>query len=117
MAVTKKLTSPEYDEAEIAGRLDILPSAARTVFACACAERLMAAFRWFCDLTGSASFEAVRAALDAARTLPTLGRAAGAGDVSALMPGDEEGCMPCTPVLSEAVSLGPVPPVQRATRV
>jgi len=89
--VTERLASPDYDESEIAGRLAALPPAARALFACACAERLMAAFRWFCDLTGSASFKVVREALDAAWSPDGAGRAVEAGDVTALVPGDEEG--------------------------
>jgi hypothetical protein len=91
--VTKRLASPRYDETEIAGRLAALPSAGRALFACACAERLMAAFRWFCDLTGSASFEVVRGALDAAWSPGETGRGAGASEVTALLPGDKDGEM------------------------
>jgi hypothetical protein len=91
LAVTERLASPNYDETEIAGRLAVLPPAARALFACACAERLIAAFRWFCDLTGSASFKVVREALDAAWSPDSAGRVAEAVDIAALVPGDKEG--------------------------
>jgi hypothetical protein len=90
LAVTERLGPPDYDESEIAGRVEALPSAARALFACACAERLMAAFRWFCDVTGSASFTVVREALDAAWSAGGAGRAASAGEVTALVLGDAE---------------------------
>lgn len=89
--MSQEIASREYDETEIAGRLAALPPAARALFATACAERLMAAFRWFCDRAGSAGYKLVRAALDAAWSLHDAGGAAGELDIAALAPGDEEG--------------------------
>jgi len=103
----------EYDETEIAGRLAALPSAARALFACACAERLMAAFRWFCDMSGSGSFKAVREALDAAWSPGGAGRPAAASEVAALVPGDGEGEM----VLGSAVAQNAVACVAYALEV
>lgn len=57
-----------YDEDELAGKLSVLRSPARALFACACAERLMAAYRWFCIDAGSGSYGLFRKALDAAWT-------------------------------------------------
>lgn len=88
--MTDRLAPPEYDESEIATRVAALPSAARALFACACAERLMAAFRWFCDVTGSAGFKMVRETLDAAWS-GDAGRAGSVGEIITLVPGDEEG--------------------------
>lgn len=88
--MTEPLATPNYDESEIAGRIAVLP--ARALFACACAERLMAVFRWFCDMTGSTSFKAVREALDAAWSADHTGSAAGQRkELAELMPHDEEG--------------------------
>ena len=64
---------------------------ARALFACACAERLMAVFRWFCDMTGSTSFKAVRETLNAAWSADQSGSAAGQRELAELMPDDEEG--------------------------
>lgn len=89
--MNEPIASPEYDETEIAVRLTAMPPTSRALFACACAERLMAAFRWFCDLTGSMSFKAVREALDAAWFPGNATGTASAGDIAALVPGDEEG--------------------------
>ena len=85
------VTERDYDETEIARRVAALPSAARALFACACAERLMTAFRWFCDMTSSASYRVVREALDAAWFPDGAGWAAAFSEVAALVPGDEEG--------------------------
>lgn len=87
--MTERPAPRDYDETEIAGRVAVLPSAARALFACACAERLMAAFRWFCEMTSSASYKLVREALDAAWSPEDARRAAEKRDVAA--PGDEEG--------------------------
>jgi len=89
--VTERLAHGDYDESQIADRLAALPSVARALFACACAERLMAAFRWFCDITGSASFKVVREALDAVWSPDDGDWAAREQDMAALVPGDEEG--------------------------
>lgn len=89
--MTEPLATPDYDEGEIAGRVAALPSSARALFACACAERLMAVFRWFCGVTGSTSFTAVREALDAAWSSDQTGSAAGQRELTELMPDDEEG--------------------------
>lgn len=89
--MTERVASRDYDETEIAGRLVALLPAARALFACACAERLMAEFRWFCDTSGSASFNAVREALDTAWFPGGAAGVAGTGEVTALVPGDEEG--------------------------
>lgn len=89
--MTERLAPRDYDETEIADRVAVLPSAARALFACACAERLMAAFRWFCDMTSSASYKVVCEALDAAWSPDNARRAPGERDVAALVPGDEEG--------------------------
>lgn len=91
--MTEQLAPRDYDETDIAGRLADLPPAARAAFACACAERLMASFRWFCDMSCSASFKAVREALDAAWSGSGAGWPAGASEVAALVPDDEEGEM------------------------
>jgi hypothetical protein len=40
--MTEQLAMPNYDEDEIAGHIAALPSPARALFACACAERLIA---------------------------------------------------------------------------
>jgi hypothetical protein len=91
LAVTEPLATPNYDEGEIAGRIAAMPSSARALFACACAERLMAVFRWFCDMTGSTSFKAVREALDAAWSPDPTVSGAGQRELAELMPDDEEG--------------------------
>jgi uncharacterized protein YjaG (DUF416 family) len=57
-----------YDENEIAKRLSVLAPRARASFACACAERLMPAYQWFCLATGSGSYDLVREALNLAWT-------------------------------------------------
>lgn len=51
----------------------------------------MAAFRWFCDVTSSASYKVVREALDAAWSPDNARRAPGEWDVTALVPAGEEG--------------------------
>jgi hypothetical protein len=89
--VTEPQIPRAYDETEIARHLVALPPVARALFACACAERLMAAFRWFCDMTGSASFKVVREALDAAWSPQGAAGAAGASELTALVPGDDDG--------------------------
>lgn len=80
-----------YDETEIAGRLAALPPAARTLFACACAERLMSAFRWFCERVGSPSYDFVREALNGAWSPGDPVRATGEREVAELVPDDDDG--------------------------
>lgn len=63
-----------YNEEELARRLSILTPRARVSFACACAERLIPAYRWFCDTTGVGNFELIREALDVAWTCNTTGQ-------------------------------------------
>jgi len=92
--VTERLAPRDYDETEIAGGLATLPCVARALFACACAERLMAAFRWFCNMTGGASYKVVREALDSAWSPNDADPAAGERDIAALVPGDKEGELP-----------------------
>jgi len=89
--VTGRLGHGDYDESQIADRLAALPAVARALFACACAERLMAAFRWFCDVTGSASFKVVREVLDAVWSPDEGDWVAREQDIAALVPRDEEG--------------------------
>lgn len=55
-----------YDEAALSGRLKELPLSERVLFACACAERLMLSYRWFCERSDLDDFGFVRDALDAA---------------------------------------------------
>jgi Protein of unknown function (DUF416) len=81
------------NETAIAGRLAVTPSAARTLFAYACAECLIAAFRWFCDVTGSTTFKVVRRALDTAWSLWRARLGFGSADIAALLPDDEDGEM------------------------
>lgn len=57
-----------YDENELAKKLSVLTPRARASFACACAERLMSAYRWFCLSTGSDNYGLVREALNIAWT-------------------------------------------------
>jgi hypothetical protein len=83
----------EYNETEIAGDLAAIAPEARQLFACACAERLMPAFRWFCDRKGSTDFGVVREALDAAWSSAGTSWSAGASEVAALVPDVEEGGM------------------------
>lgn len=83
-------TAFNYDETEIARRLAALPSLARTLFVCACAERLMPTYSWFCDLTGSANFESLREVLNAAWHDDIPDPSGKATQVIALMPRDEE---------------------------
>jgi len=82
-----------YDEGDIAGRLTELLPHGRALFACACAERLMASFRWFCGVSGYAHFETVREALDAAWTGPgaELLESGKASHVAGLAPEDQGG--------------------------
>lgn len=56
----------KYDESELAKMLSVLTPRARALFACACAERLMSAYQWFCLATGSCNYGFVREALDIA---------------------------------------------------
>lgn len=102
-----------YDEKKIAGRLAELSRDARGRFACACAERLMAAFGWFCDVTGSAGSAVLREALDIAWSPGDGGQAAGERDVTALMPSDEDG----EPSLGSAVAQNAVACVAYALQV
>lgn len=89
--MTEYPATPNYDETEIAASIAALPSSARALFSCACAERLMAVLRWFCDMTGSASFNVVREALDTAWSPDHTGLAPGQPEFAELVPGDEEG--------------------------
>jgi hypothetical protein len=57
-----------YDEDGLAKELLVLTPSARASFACACAERLMSAYRWFCLATGSDNYGLVREALNMAWT-------------------------------------------------
>jgi Protein of unknown function (DUF416) len=85
--------SKPYDEAEIASCLTVLPPEGRALFACGCAERLMASFRWFCDLSGCAGLGAVRVALDAAWAGPGAGNVESgtASHIARLVPDDYAG--------------------------
>lgn len=91
LSVTEPRVRRVYDEAKIAGSVTALAPAGRALFACACAERLMACLRWYCEVTGSGSYPVVREALDAAWSADGTRRAAGAHDVAALVPGDADG--------------------------
>jgi Protein of unknown function (DUF416) len=94
-----------YDETEIAARLVALPPSARVLFACACAERLMPAYRWFCDITGSTSFGLVREALDAAWSADIPDKTVAVAQVTALMPReDEEETFPGSAIAQNAVA-------------
>jgi hypothetical protein len=94
-----------YDETEIAGRLAALPPAARALFACACAERLMPAYRWFCDMTDSTAFGLVREALDTAWFADIPDRPVTVAQVTALMPrDDEEETFPGSAVAQNAIA-------------
>lgn len=64
--MNQRLDDPRYDEDELANELSVLTSPARALFACACAECLMAAYRWFCLAAGSGDYSVVRGALDVA---------------------------------------------------
>jgi hypothetical protein len=64
--MTEWLDAARYDEIELAGKLSVLTPPARTLFVCACAERLMPAYRWFCLVTGSDDHGLVREALNVA---------------------------------------------------
>lgn len=66
MAVTGWREPVRYDEDAIADAVRGLPLSRRVLFACACAERLMPAYRWFCDQVGLGDFIVIRQALDAA---------------------------------------------------
>lgn len=55
-----------YDENAIARRVTSLSLSRRVLFACGCAERLMPAYRWYCDRAGLGDFFVVRQALDTA---------------------------------------------------
>ena len=83
--------TPSYDEAEIASCLAGRSLAVRAAFSCACAERLMPSFGWFCALAGTSDFNVVRAALDAAWTPGGAGARAATDDVLAAMPPNDEG--------------------------
>jgi uncharacterized protein YjaG (DUF416 family) len=79
----------QYSESDMAARIAALSLPERALFACACAERLMPAHRWFCQITGSSNFTVVREALDAAWSAD-VGRAVNVADVIAVMPRDDE---------------------------
>lgn len=55
-----------YDENELAKALSVLTPRARASFACACAERLMPAYQWFCLAAGPGNYDLVREALNIA---------------------------------------------------
>ncbi len=56
----------QYDERVLAERLRVMSAGAKVLFACACAERLMPAYGWFCAQGGKGDFTAVRRILDKA---------------------------------------------------
>jgi uncharacterized protein YjaG (DUF416 family) len=58
----------KYDEDELAKILLMVPPRARASFSCACAERLMPVYQWFCLVTGSGNYPLVREALNIAWT-------------------------------------------------
>lgn len=74
----------EYDEARIGARVMALSKARRALFACANAERLMPAYRWYCDRTRCSDYEAVSAALNAAWSAAGAERALPPADVAHL---------------------------------
>jgi hypothetical protein len=78
-----------YDEDEISARLSAVSATARALFACACAERLMATYQWFCDVSGSNSYRTVREVLDSAWTADDV-KPKGERDLSALVPEEED---------------------------
>lgn len=65
-----------YDEHRLAKELLKLPPSVRTSFACACAERLMSAYQWFCLTTGFDNYDLLREALNAAWNANAIERAA-----------------------------------------
>ncbi len=111
MAVIEQPASFDYDEARIADRLAALPLASRVLFGCACAERLMPAYRWFCHRTGSGDFELVRQILDAGWSIsgPALAPEPEAGlwreQIGELVPRDDDEAMfPGSAVAQNAVA-------------
>jgi hypothetical protein len=100
-----------YDEDEIAARLSATPVTARALFVCACAERLMATYHWFCDVSGSGSYRTVREALDSAWTVDDV-KPKGERDISALVTEDED-----DPALGSAVAQNAVACVAYAVGV
>jgi hypothetical protein len=66
MALTNGRGSLRFDEGALADRLKAMPLSGRVLFACACAERLMPAYRWFCERSGLSDSGVIREALDAA---------------------------------------------------
>jgi uncharacterized protein YjaG (DUF416 family) len=104
-------SSFDYDEARIADRLAALPLASRVLFGCACAERLMPAYRWFCHKTGSGDFELVRQILDAGWSMsgPDLAPEPESGlwreQIGQVVPGDDdEALLPGSAVAQNAVA-------------
>lgn len=57
-----------YDENELAKMLSGLTTRTRASFSCACAERLMPTYQWFCLATSSCNYRLVREALNIAWT-------------------------------------------------
>lgn len=112
MAVTTDDGAVNYDEARIGARVMSMPKAHRALFACANAERLMPAYRWYCDRTGCSDYEAVSAALDTAWSAAGAERALPPADVGhlrksveALVPdADDDGAPPGGPVAQNAVT-------------
>lgn len=84
MAVTSNDGVLEYDEEHIGARLTAMSRAQRALFACANAERLMPAYRWYCEQTGCSDVEAVRLALDAAWSAAGSGSPMPAADITHL---------------------------------
>jgi hypothetical protein len=64
-----------YNENRLAKELSELPPGVRASFACACAERLMPTYQWFCLTTGSGSYDLLREALNDAWTANATGQA------------------------------------------
>lgn len=100
-----------YDEKGIARSLTEFSSEGRTQFACACAERLMASFRWYCDATGSGSFGKVRESLNEAWA--GLAESATFSDIAGLVPEDQKGAL----ALGSAVAQNAVACVAYALQV
>jgi hypothetical protein len=102
----------KYDESAIANRVAVLPLTQRVLFASACAERLMPAYRWFCDRTGLNDFAVVRNALDAAWSVERYQRRSTPPEISrwreqveALIPSDDdEDAFPGSAVAQNAVA-------------
>jgi hypothetical protein len=112
MAMTEEREPGEYDEVALSHSLRALPLAKRVVFACACAERLLPAFRWFCERSGSDDFEVIREALDAAWSAAHLDElsespevAACREQVEALVPdAGDDGLFPASAIAQNAVA-------------